>query len=572
MEQLKENIDKISKKFGVVIFIVIIFLVFIYNHNSSQINNSKIIVPTVTKQENNKENLVAKVTKICDVIKKNKPVYAAYEYYILNGILTIKKTKIICDLLEQKIEDYMKIADFNIIIEKVYNYLFVPCKICKYINYYKNIYCDKCNNIIIQQQESSDSSQISDSPQESTSLQESTSFAAASHTPLLKPDPLLLKPDPLLLKKDKYLSDKTDISISDDFWKNIFLPMYKIFIRMSNEDLKKIFKKNPIDGTCGDRDIPEKTKIFLLECDYVFWKNSSNPSFISIKKKNQTQNYSDISTRFDDTVGISNSSYDSETGFIIDNVFKIRYKTPNIAKDDSTDNKKSMDSQFKIPIYELYEKLVLKNIQSSESKVDSLSSKDSTKLHQTTYKEQDFKITSKFWTNIFVPVYNAILQNEHHVLQKINNSSKSTCDIYLLDCGYFFCKDTSRPNCINIKKKTFDQYINILCVYQIDEKYHVMEDQIEVTKINKQFKEPIIELYHKLCKVLCFYCKTFNNSNLTDCNNCNNKIQVKCSLCGFLIQVIHSFCNNCDEPFNKLYTGGFLLYYKNKKNYKSLNI
>jgi len=34
MEQLNENIEEISKKFGIVIFIVII-LVFIYNHKSS---------------------------------------------------------------------------------------------------------------------------------------------------------------------------------------------------------------------------------------------------------------------------------------------------------------------------------------------------------------------------------------------------------------------------------------------------------------------------------------------------------------------------------------------------------
>ena len=567
MDQLKENIDKISK-FGVVIFIVIIFLVFVYNHKSSQLNNNEILVPTVSKKENNneilvvpkKENnnkiLVAKVTKICEAIKKERPVHSTNEYIIINGSLYIKKKQINCNLLleqnlEKEIEEYMKIDNFDKIINDIYNYLFFSCKKCNYINYYKNSQCENCN-IEFNQKKLSDSLQLSTSPQVSTSPKVVPSFAE-SHMPII-----VLPPS----KKDEYLSNKTDIIINDKFWNDIFLPMYNIFIKINNKDLAKIFDKNPNDGTCSEINISEKTQIFLLECDYVFWKDSSKPSFISIKKKNKKQDYCDELTRFDNTVGISNPSYDPATRFILPSQIRIRYQTPNLEEDDTSTNKTSMDSQFKIPIYELYEKLVLKKIKSSGG------SKDSIELQQTPYEEQDFEINkSKFWTNIFVPVYNAILQNKHLLLKKFDNSSTFEDNIYLLDCGYFFWKDISQPNCIN-----FERYENSLRVSQTDKIYHVIEDQTEVIKINKQFKKPIIELYHKICKVYCIKCNNLANSNLTNCDICNYKIQEYCSKCGFLNQVIISFCNNCDKPFSKLYQGGFLLYYKNKKNYTRLNI
>jgi len=128
-------------------------------------------------------------------------------------------------------------------------------------------------------------------------------------------------------------------------------------------------------------------------------------------------------------------------------------------------------------------------------------------------------------------------------------------------------KKANKSNKYNIDDET--RYQNSLGISYKEEKYIIKEGIKDVTQINTQFKEPIIELYHKICKVLCIKCNNLANSNHKNCNFCNYKIQEYCSSCRFLNPVLQSFCNNCEKSINS-YQGGFLLHHKNKNNYIKL--
>ena len=230
-------------------------------------------------------------------------------------------------------------------------------------------------------------------------------------------------------------------------------------------------------------------------------------------------------------------------------------------------------------------------------------------LLQTTEKTTDgdkyFTINSNFWTNTFVPVYKKILDDEHKNLFKQNmikgTVSDPDADIYILDCGYVFWKTQKNSTFISIKKANnskryniddSERYVDSLGVTSSQQGYTVKEGKETVTRINNNFIEPITELYQKLFNpIICTKCNTSNKSNLTKCTNCNTIIQILCNSCQILNLSSQQVCKRCEitpkntntnsqaydnspPPYDSIFhqSGGFSIYYKNKKNYKSLNI